>query len=67
MAKGDKIKYRLVPLVLDNTSPDIKKMFIFVDPAKLFKINETSCETKGCLFEVEALENGTGWIYIGES
>lgn len=52
MTKGQKIKYRLVPLVTDNTNAEIKKMYIFVDPAKLFKVNETSCETKGCLFEV---------------
>lgn len=66
LKKGEKIKYRLMPLVQSGDS-DIKKMNIFVEDSKLFKINETSCDPKGCLFEVEAIENGKGNIYIGES
>jgi hypothetical protein len=66
LKKGEKLKYRLVPIVQSSDS-NIKKMNIFLDDTKLFKINETSCEPKGCLFEVEAIESGKGSIYIGEN
>jgi hypothetical protein len=62
--KGEKIKYRIVPLVQSGDS-DIKRMNIFVDDGK-FKASEKSCEPKGCTFEVEALETGKGSLYIGE-
>ena len=45
----------------------IKRMYIFAEDAKQFKANETSCDIKGCLFELEALETGTGSVYIGEA
>lgn len=66
LKKGQKIKYRLVPLA-QTADSDIKKMYIFVEDKKQFKASETSCETKGCVFEVEALEDGKGSLYIGES
>jgi hypothetical protein len=62
--KGEKIKYRIIPLV-QSGDQNIKSMNIFVDDAK-FKASQKSCETKGCTFEVEALESGKGSLYIGE-
>lgn len=30
----------------------IKRMYIFPEDAKQFKTNETSCDIKGCIFEL---------------
>jgi hypothetical protein len=46
--KGEKIKYRIVPLVQSSDS-DIKRMNIFVEDGK-FKSSLQSCEPKGCTF-----------------
>jgi hypothetical protein len=48
LSKGEKIKYRIVPLVQSSDS-DIKKMNIFVEDGK-FKSSLQSCEPKGCTF-----------------
>lgn len=51
LQKGDKLKFHITPLVIsdDNT---IKRMYIFAEDAKQFKTNETSCDIKGCIFEL---------------
>lgn len=53
----------LVPLSQDLKN--IEKQNIFISDSKLFKTSQTSCGKEGCGFDVEALEDGQGYIYVG--
>ena len=67
LKKGEKINYRIIPTPVSTEAQPIDKINIFTSDTKLFNTDHSSCDSKGCLFTVEALEDGKGNIYIGES
>lgn len=51
LQKGEKLRFHITPLVISDDFT-IKRMNIFPEDPKQFKTNETSCDIKGCIFEL---------------
>ena len=63
LKKGEKVEYKLIE---EPDAEDEDVVHIYPSDDKKIKLNETSCKLKpGCLFNIEALEDVNGRIYLG--
>jgi hypothetical protein len=66
LKKGEKINYKLLGEAEEKS--DSKKTFIFPSDQSKFTVSQKECGRKiGCEFTVEALQEGAGNIYLGQT